>query len=418
MFDHPNLIVFAVAIIGLLIVFGGRAGIVNQYDYLNAFRITGVVQGLQDPRLMEQPLTWNERVPDQDAVDDEIIAYEQAVPYIADLIAEDAAAPVYSTGRFAFEATKIPKIKTGIAVNEAMLQLMDKLQRNNATRGESQIFDGMFDRHARRVVYGVNVRKEVLKLAMLMDGYNYDRLGIRLTGLTWGMPSTLKVTPSVAWTSTSATPLTDIQTVRRTARVAYGVNLNRITLSTAALQAMAATTEFQNQAKILGWGLLSGTPAPVIPLQMDGMIVQMIQRLLSGGDPNGGQVVVEVDDRRYWAKDAAGADISAPFLPINVVLLTATANDDNRMAYDFANGNVLEGIAVRAANSSVVGGAIPVQPGPIAYATLADPTLNPPGVVTWGVARGFPRKYQKAASATLTVGNITDSIPIVATLPT
>jgi hypothetical protein len=386
----------------------------NQYELLNAARVTGLMQGLQDPRLQQQPLIWNERIPDVPAVDDEIVAYYQGTPVIADLVADDAAAVIYTTGRFSFESVKIPNIKMGIGINQSMLQMMNRLSRNALLRGELDILSNMQARHVANVLYGVNLRKEVLKLAMLLDGYSYDRLGIKLNNVTWGMPSDLKITTGIAWTSTSATPITDIQTARRIARVRYGIELNRATMTTAALQFAAATTEFINQAKLLGWGLLS-TPVPVIPIQNDTQIRQIFERVLGGGE--GGAFTIEIDDRRYWAQDTAGATTSQPFQPINAVLLTSTANDRNGVAYDFANGDTAEGMVAGAAPVNVIGGSIPQGPGPVGYVTAADPTLNPPGLVTWGVARGFPRKYSKPASAVLNVGNITEVITVGVPFP-
>lgn len=409
----------AIAVVVLYFVLGGLS--LNQNEFLNSYRVTGIMQGLQDPRLMQQPLVWNQRIPDVSAVDDEIVGYWQGNPKIADLIADDAKAVIYSLGRFSFETTKIPNLKMGIAINQAQINLLDRLRQNRVSGSDMDMLTGMQNRHIAMVVYGVELRKEALKLAMLMDGYSYDRLGIRLTGVTWGMPSDLKVVPSIAWSSTSATPLTDIQTVRRIARVRYGVTLNRITMSTAALQAMSATTEFINQSKLLGWGLYSATPSATIPLQMDGVIVEMLRRLLSGGDPQGGAVSIEIDDRRYWTQDTAGAETSNAFQPINVVLLTSTANDGNGMAYDFANGVVSEGMVSQLAKGAGAGpgiaGNVPAIPGPVGYVTLADPSLNPPGMVTWGVARGMPRKYIKPASATLTVGTLADPITVGVPFP-
>jgi hypothetical protein len=89
-------------------------------------------------------------------------------------------------------------------------------------------------------------------------------------------------------------------------------------------------------------------------------------------------------------------------------LLTSTANDGNSNAYDFANCVVTEG-ALNGFGSSVLGGAIPAGRGPIGYATLADPNLNPPGIITWAVARGAPRKHMNQASAVLSVGTLTET---------
>jgi hypothetical protein len=54
-------------------------------------------------------------------------------------------------------------------------------------------------------------------------------------------------------------------------------------------------------------------------------------------------------------------------------------------------------------------GRIPLGRGPIGYATPSDQNLNPPGLVTWAVARGAPRKHQNQASGVLTVGTLPET---------
>lgn len=386
----------------------------NALDYLNSARVTGIIQGMQDPRLLPQPLIWNSRIVDTPAADDEILASYQGQLLIADLIADDAKAVVYSMGRFAFESTKVPNLKMGMGMNQSMLNVFNRLRQNAYTPDEPGLFTGMQNRLMAAVKYGVELRKEVLKVAMLLDGYSYNRLGIIMNGVTWGMPTDLKITTGTAWTSTSATPITDIQTARRVARVRYGTELNRATMSTAALQYAAATTEFQNQARLLGFGL-AGFPSPAIPLQNDAMISQIFSKLLGGGE--GGAFTLEIDDRRYWTQGTAADITSAPILPLNNVLLTSTANDGNANAYDFANGIVTEGIVAGMAPTNIVGGSVPQGFGPISYVTAADAALNPPGIVVWGVARGFPRKHSKPASAVLNVGTIGDVIALGVPFP-
>jgi hypothetical protein len=376
-------------------------------DFFTAARINGIMQGLTDPRLLPGTLVWNNRVPDVPASDGELLAKYVGTLTIADLIANDAKAVIYTQGRFQYETNEAPNIKMGIGLNQEMIQTLDRIQASGGIPNDDiGLFNNYMGRLMANVKYGVELRKEVLKLAMLLDGYNYDRLGIKMTNLSWGMYSDLKATPSVAWTSTSATPITDMQTLRRIAQQRYGTNLNRATMSTAALQYAVATTEFQNQVKSVSFPALFGAPAPAIPQQADSVLKELLQRIVGGV---AGGFMIEIDDRRFWAQDNAGALTSNRIHPANQVLLTASENDGNANVYDFANGVVTES---RVANMVPTGafGNIPVGRGPVAYATPSSADLNPPGVVVWGVARGFPRKYINAASAVLTVGTFTDTI--------
>lgn len=373
------------------------------FQILLAARINAIMQGLQDPRLLPQELVWNRRIPDVPATDEEITARYIGTPMIADIIADDAKAAVYTHGKFQFETTRIPNLKFGIGINQSTLVQIDRIRNGFASPADRSFFEGWENRIISELKDGVERRKEALKVAMLLDDLDYDRMGIKLQNVTWRMPSDLKVTPSVAWTSTSGTPITDINTVRRIARVRYGIELNRVTMSTVAFENAVRTTEFLNQAKLFGFGMFSGIPSPAIPLQSDGMLKNLLQKTIGEG------VTLEFYDARYWTQDEAGLSTSVPYLPLNKVILTASANDGQRGAMDFANGNTIEGMVANMSQVPAIG-ALPTGPGPIAFATLTAPDLNSPGITYWGVARGFPRKHLLQASAVLDVGAMTDSI--------
>lgn len=373
-------------------------------DFFASARVTRIMQGLTDPRLLPVPLTWNARVPDVPAVDEEVTAKYVGTLLIADLIADDAKAVTYSQGRFEFQSYQVPNIKMGIAMNQAMINAWGRIKAmNGAIQDDVGFFTDRWMQNVKDAKYGVELRKEVLKIAMLLDGLDYDRLGIKMSGVTWGMYSDLKVTPSTAWTNTGSTPLTDIQNARQTAKMRYGVDLNRATMATATLRAMVATTEFQTQVKNVYLTNLLGGPAPTAPLQGDPLLKRLGELVIAGaGEP----FTIEIDDRRYWSQSAAGAVTSNRFFPLTKVLLTNAGNDGNRNAYDFADCPVTEGIVGSMGQAgNVIGGAVQAGRGPVGYTTLADPNLNPPGTVTWAVARGFPRKHQNAASAVLSIGS-------------
>jgi hypothetical protein len=373
-----------------------------QVGFFSSARVTEIMQGLTDPRLLPIPLTWNARVPDVPAVDEEVTAKYVGTLLIADLIADDAKAVTYSQGRFQFQTTQVPNIKMGLALNQAMINALQRIRdMGGANRDDVGFFADRWAKNVQDVKFGVELRKEVLKLGMLLDGIDYDRLGIKMSGVTFGMYSDLKVTPSIAWTSTSGTPITDINSVRSIAQQRYGINLNRATMSTPALRSMVATTEYQNQVKNVAFTVLLGGPAPTATLQGDPYLRRLAELVITGtGEP----FVIELDDRRYWSQAADGSITSNRMHPIGKVLLTSTANDGNNNAYDFANCPVTESVLAGMFPSNVMGGGVQGGRGPIGYTTLADASLNPPGTVTWGVARGMPRKHQNAASAVLSIG--------------
>ena len=377
-----------------------------QVDFFSSARITGIMQGLTDPRLLPVPLTWNARIPDVPSTDEEVSAKYVGTLLIADIIADDAKAVTYSQGRFQFQTTTVPNIKMGLAMNQAMINALQRIKETGGVnRDDVGFFNDRWAKNVQDVKYGVELRKEVLKIAMLVDGLSYDRLGIKMSNVTFGMYSDLKVTPGTAWSNTAATGLTDIQNLRQVARQRYGIDLNRATMSTPALRALVAQTEFQSQIKNVAYATLLGGPAPVAPLQGDPYLKRLGELVIGGvGEP----FTIELDDRRYWSQADTGTITDNRFHPISTVLLTSAANDGNSNAYDFANCVVTEGIVGNMFPSNVMG-PVTTGRGPIGYTTLADQSLNPPGTVTWGVARGFPRKHQNQSSAILNVGTLTET---------
>jgi hypothetical protein len=384
-----------------------------QVGYFASARVTGVMQGISDPRLGKIPLIWNSRVPDVPATDEEVTAKYVGVLQVADLIADDAKAVTYSQGRFQFQAMQVPNLKLGIAMNQAMINALDRIRTMNGLNVDDvDFFNNRWTQNVADVKFGVELRKELFKLGMLLDGVSYDRLGIKMNGVTWGMYSDLKITVGVGWSSTSSTPLTDINNARSIAQQRYNINLNRATMTTPQLRAMVATTEYQTQVKSVNFAVLLGGPGPAAPLQSDQFLRRQAEIIIGGtGEP----FTIELDDRRVWSQDLSGALTSTRVHPINKCLLTSTDNDGNGGAYDFANCPVTEGIVGSMFPSNVIG-QIQRGRGPIGYTTLADQSLNPPGTVTWGVARGAPRKHLNQASAVLTVGTLTETFD--ATLPT
>lgn len=374
----------------------------TQFELLGALRIQGIVNALVDPRLLPQQLVWSARVPDQNATDEEIMARYEGTPLIADIVADDARAGVYSMGKFVYEINKLPNLKIGLGMNQSMLSVLSRLVNNYASPADMNLFTDWQNRAVEQVLLGVRQRAEHLRVAMLCDGmgFSYDRLGIKLSSVTWGMYSDLKVTAGTGWdTAASATPVADILSVKLTGSVRYGINFDRVTMSTQALRYMIATTEFQNKARTYLAPNVSYTNLNITDLVQQKAIAQNVLGMQ-----------IELYDARFWQQATDGTLTSAPFLPITNVLLTSAQNDGNRGAYDFGNAVVTESIVSQVANVGVIGGSLGAAYGPVGYATPTNVDLNSPGVTFWGVQRGFPRKFMKQASAVISVGSFSDAI--------
>src|SRR5689334_22152571 len=98
---------------------------------LEALLLTRLIQQLQDIRLIPGDLRWLGRTPIVPAVDSEVMARFTGYVTIADIIADDQKAVVYSTDKIAYESTAIPNLKHGRALNQSMLNQLDTIARNN-----------------------------------------------------------------------------------------------------------------------------------------------------------------------------------------------------------------------------------------------------------------------------------------------
>lgn len=369
----------------------------ENFNILQVARVNAIMQGLLDVRTIPQELVWNARIPDTPATDAEILARWTQRILIADLIADDQKAIAYSSGKLSFESYTIPNLKHGTILNQEQLNQLNSLQ-GRIQNDETGYFTNTERSLIAGLLLGIDQRKEALKIAMLLDGLSYDRLGIKMSGVTWGMPSDLKVTLTGGdvWDNTSSTPVTQIQTLLLVGRVRYGIVFDRLSMSTTAFRYMIATTEFQNKAKLY-------LPLSVSPTILPFQDIKFMQNLANSVL---GVKEIELYDARNWSQNEDGTLTSSAFWPINKVGFTAIANDGNRSVYDFADAVVTESLLPT--GSGIIGSFGRAVRGPVSYATAED---NPPGVTYWGVARGIPRKKILQSSAVMTVGSFSDLIP-------
>jgi hypothetical protein len=331
------------------------------------------------------------RVPRVPAADEEIIARITGEVSAAELIADDQEAPVKSGGRIVYTSTKIPNLKHGRHFGQRQINLLERIEANAANAREGREFENYMVSTLRGLIRGVEDRMEMLLCSMATDSGTYDRFGIRLQDMTWGMPADLKVTAATPWSNPASTPVTDIQTVVANGRV-RGVVYDRITMSTTAFRNMTRSTEFRNQMELVTRiNVAVGNTA----LLNDTLMVGLAQQVLN--------LTIELYDGVTNVQAYSGAIASERFLPENKVVLTSAAFDNDADVWDFANGIVTETQFYNYVDLPFGTFDGPTE-GPVGYATLADSRLNPPGIILWAVARGFPRKKNPAASACLTVG--------------
>lgn len=361
----------------------------NSIELLSAARVNTVMSALQDQRGVPRNLLFLSRTPIVPASDGEIMARYMGQILIADLIADGERAGVYSAGKMFLETVSAPNLKIGAALNQ------EQLNQLNAWLDGVDVQDPLFPLSEARILdnlrLGVMYRMEALLTAARIGTVSYDRLGIKLSGVGFGMPSDLRITVADEWTdTTNATPVTNVLTAKRLAQVKYGIVYDRMVLPLAALNAAIATTEFQNKARTYLAPNVSFTNLNAADTEFQRNLATNVFGLKE----------IEINDSRYWTEDPNGTLGSDPFQPINKVILESSQNDNNAGAIDWANGIVTESIVSKVGGSKIQGQLPDNARGPVGYTTAED---NPPSITYWGVGRGWPRRHLMQLSACLTI---------------
>jgi hypothetical protein len=364
--------------------------ILSNGQILDSVRFNRLVQDQATNYQRNLPLRFLDRTATVPADDDEITATFTGQVFAADLLTDDAKATVYEAGKLDLVTTSIPNLKVGVRFSQGTINRLGNIRRNFGSRGiqgDVEFFRNWETRTAANLIRGVDERKNMLICAMMLDSLSYSRGGVIVNG-SWGMPSALKVTPSTLWTSTSATPITDILTLKEVASTTYGETYDKLTLPRADFTNAVKTDEFKAliQGQV-GWAAATAFNARDPRLQ--GYFSDMIG------------MSIELEDKTFTEQTSTGGRTATRVLPLGKVLLSVASDENDTGAYDFGNAVVTE---------SIVAGLIGdpdnapqgEQRGPFAYYT-GNMDLNPPNLVAWGVARGFPRKHRPTATSVLTV---------------
>ncbi len=371
-------------------------------EQLSVQRLNKVIDALQDVRDKPQDLVFYNRIKSVPAEDDEIMGRYIGRAQIADIIADDGVAGTYSLGKILTYVNEPANLKVGTSLTQSQINRLSAVKANNQA-----LIDMMLARMTDALRLGVLQRIESILIGMTLDSFSYNRLGVVISGATWGMPSDLKFVSSLAWAAnpTTASPIDDILFAKRYARIRYGAHYNRIDMATAAMNVMFKTTDFQNRAKFL---LQNNYTIPTNLSLNDTDAQKGLAQTILG-------MQINLIDGRSWSKNGPGVDGSSPFWPLNMLNFSNTADDNNPMVQDWADGETTESrLGALAAASNMPGTTIGTfeggRHGLTSYATLEG--MNPPKVSQWAVARGWARKHVLQANATMNIGAIVDDIPV------
>jgi hypothetical protein len=358
-------------------------------DILTSTNITRVAQAIVDRQTLPQPLLFYQRAAKPQVSDEEITLRQKFYTFAADIVSTDSKALIRDNMNFATETSRVAKFKHGFGLSESQALLFDRIENAQASAAEVISFNSHVSRNVRGLILGIQQRQESMLVGMLLDGYSYDRLGIKLSG-TWGMPGDLKFNPATQWNNTAATPITDLITIKAYALRKYGELFNRITMSFQCLQYIVKTQEFLDLYKALkfSWDVPNGAIITADTAQFATVVGSMCG------------MTIETYDGMYREYNST-EDLAEPvrFLPENMVILSQTADDNNSAGWDFAQAINMEAVFAKYGGTSIIG-AIPQNTyGIVSYTTQADPALNPAGMVCWAVDRGAPRKARPTCSA-------------------
>lgn len=375
--------------------------LIRGWRFLENARINKIVRTLADEleAIGARNLIALQRTPIVNADDNEIVGKFKGQFFAADIIADDQEALVYDTvGSFEFVTANIPNIKMGSRVSQHTINRLARLRRNVPANNDVQFFTDWENTIAESLVTGIRQRINQLICSMWMDDGDYNRYGIILKDVSWGMPSALKVDSATVSTEnwgaeSTATPMnTILKLVNETAPDTYGETYNRITMSSKAFRNMIKTTEFQNLA---AGELRYNFGAGQYNLRDAGANRQMAANILG--------IEIEIYDGVFRTRGNSGAVTSnIRYIPEDIVILSNSNDDNDSNVMDFANGIVTESIVSDIIGQGGIGGE---SFGPIAYFT-GNTDLNAPDIRAWAVARGFPRKHRETATATISVGSL------------
>ncbi|MDQ3082151.1 MAG: major capsid protein [Gemmatimonadota bacterium] len=348
-------------------------------------RIQTIVEEAQ-PLLQRDGGLWGNRIPDQDATDLEIIGRDSNLVTAADLIMDDATAPLRNEPALDLVQHKVANLKRHTALKQEELALLDRIVNGGGMVSDITSFDSFLARRVTNALRSVKILRGILCAGMVVDSLVWNKLGLNLN-LTFGAHAALKVTPAVLWsTAATATPVSDIHSLNVIASDSYGAPKNRVTMSRASYNFMLATTEYQDKAKGSAGMYLNAN----LPVNNDPRSAQLASAVLG--------MVVEIDDSQYRLEANDGTVSTARYVAANKVLLTSTEDDNDAGVWNFGNAIIMESIAD--VNRTIFGGAVR---GPVGYSAPANGQLNPPQIAIFAVQRGMARKMDRGASAILTV---------------
>jgi hypothetical protein len=369
----------------------------TKLDFVHAVRLNRFTQTLASQLETAAPLVYLNRTPLVNEIDQMEILNSYSGPiFTADLITNDAEAVVVEGGRMEMTAriSAIPNIKIGESVGQGMLEKLTQMQQGIQLEGQADLITGWELNLAQKLVTGVRRRMNHLCAAMRLDGVAYDKMGVQINA-GFGTPSTLKQTMigNRQWTTGNVTtmrPIEDLQYMTQSVAPLQGKAYNRVTMATTTFQLIIACDEFAERVRLL----FQLQPDQFSINTYDVANMRLLFERVTG-------LVLELEDATHAVRNSNGTATTSRYLPANKVILSNSNDDNDTTAFDFAN-TIVDETVIAPLSSTAPQFAGGPQVGPVAYYWV-PPSLNPPRVTAFAVAKGWPRLHDKLAHAILTV---------------
>src|SRR6185436_247238 len=147
----------------------------GSWDILAVENVQTIFDELQDVRQVPAPYMWAQRIPLVPSLDEEIMGRYTGRVLAADIIADDQKAVVRAPQPIRTQQAKIPNLKHGELITQAMLNVLARIEAGNASRRDNSIFEDYLTNRMAHLRDGVWARIEVLLVGMLIDEFTYER---------------------------------------------------------------------------------------------------------------------------------------------------------------------------------------------------------------------------------------------------
>lgn len=370
---------------------------------LAASKITGVAPAVEDIRNNPGQFPGLARTRFVPAEDADIIARVSSRISAGGIYPDGAPAVVEPAPSLSLVAHEVANFKRAFEMKPSQISLLARVARAGSVDALGDdpglaSFGGFTRMACMQNRMGNMQRMENTVWGMFCDTYTYNRLGTSYT-VTWGKPTNLKPVMTTPTTdAANSKPITAILDLKRIGLQQYGVRYDRLDISTADLDLIVGTAEYQAKSGVylnayLGQGNVG------IPAASDSVHRQIVGKLLD--------LDVVINDESMPVTANGGGTSFVRHLPLGKGVLSRKADDNTGVSYDFGNATVLETAMMAIAQAvngtsgaSMVGGLDGVQErGPVSFAVL-QPGYT--GLEIHDVVRGWPRMLQETATAVIT----------------